>query len=87
MSITCKFCHTSISSGATVCTGCQAEVEYGADAKQAIYAGLAMGLLTSAPMDWSGMAFIVGFIIGCALLIYLQRNRINIKRAYKWKER
>lgn len=87
MGITCTFCHTSISSGATVCTGCQAEVEYGPDFKQAGYAGLAVGLITSAPMDWSGVAFILGFFIGFGFLVYRQKDRINIKRAYKWKER
>ena len=87
MGITCRFCHTQISNGATVCTGCQAEVEYGPDFKVAAFAGLALGLLMSSSRNWSGTAFIVGFVAGFGLVAYRQKDRINIKRAYKWKKR
>jgi len=84
----CPHCRTEVPSGATVCTGCQAEVEYGPP-KEAF-----MALLVIAAMlgGWLGSATnsVVGWIVFAAVLVAgsvacfkVCANRVSFKRMYK----
>lgn len=64
----CPHCHTAVPKGATVCTGCQAEVEYGTPGT------LVVLLLVVALFGGYGVATklesaIAGWVVGIALLI------------------
>jgi hypothetical protein len=85
---TCPHCHTQVPHGAKVCTGCQAEVEYGAPKEAlmavfvvAIIAGVYLGNRTSAIMGWITFGvLLVGGCIGCFKVF---ANRVNFKRIYR----
>ena len=81
----CPFCHASVPHGATVCRGCQAEVEYGPPQAAIIgvlllaaFAGWFIGSSTHAIAGWITLVILaVAGVIGCAKIF---KNRVNFKR-------
>ena len=81
----CPHCHTDVPRGARVCTGCQAEVEYGPPSA-------AFGLLVLAsaffsyqvgqPVGW--WLFLGMLVIGSVSLTKLYAKRVVFKRGYRW---
>jgi hypothetical protein len=82
----CPHCHTRVSHGAKVCTGCQAEVEYGSPAWAIIFLFLIaviIGLFTRNSILGGWIIFwaiLVGGGFACSKLF---TNRISFKRIYK----
>lgn len=91
--ITCPHCRGSVPWGATVCRGCQAEIEYGTPTvATVILVGFIVfiGYQTSAvlPETMSYIGWIVGiggFIAGRLLLSKKFINRVYFKRIYNTK--
>ena len=88
MGITCPHCHSNISEGATVCTGCQAEVGYGAPGSSyilalfiAMYLGWVAGNKTMSEIGWG--VFVVVFIGGIIAMNKIFKNRVKINRVYR----
>ncbi|WP_156521191.1 hypothetical protein [Halothiobacillus diazotrophicus] len=84
----CPHCRTEVPQGANVCTGCQAEIEYGTPNAAFIAVFLAAALLggwigtnVNSTVGWIAFAIIlVGGLIGCFKLF---TNRVSFKRIYK----
>ena len=88
MEIICPHCHNEIPQGASVCRGCQAEVEYGAPGSSyvlalfiAIYLGWFVGNKTMSEIGWA--IFIAAFVGGIVLMNKIFKNRIKINRVYR----
>lgn len=88
--VICPHCRTDVPYGARVCTGCQAEAEYGTPPAAILFA-----ILASAFIGWKAGASthqIVGWIVFIALLIgaiygctRIFKDRVNFKRIYRTK--
>ncbi|HEY0232785.1 MAG TPA: hypothetical protein VGC55_16170 [Dokdonella sp.] len=84
----CPHCHTSVPTGATVCTGCQAEVEYGAPSAALVLVILVAGFIaysaghaTHVAIGWAVFVVIAGGgLYGCSQLF---KNRVSFKRIYR----
>lgn len=83
----CPHCHGSIPSGATVCRGCQAEVEYGAPWWANIGAVVLGVLAWAAVFDFSSkLGAALGVVVAIALLFFMNwafRKRVVFKRIYR----
>ncbi|MCE2594425.1 hypothetical protein K6Y31_06320 [Motilimonas cestriensis] len=88
--LTCPHCHNSVPRGATVCSGCQAEVEYGSPQAMFIIiliiaaaAGIKVGIWFSSA-SWLGWVVAVAVVIGGMVVSgRLFKDRVNFKRVYK----
>jgi len=86
--VVCPHCHTNVPHGAKVCTGRQAEVEYGAPAGALLVAiiasgffGLKAGTATYPVVGWIVFGVLTaGSLYACYRIF---KNRINFKRIYK----
>jgi hypothetical protein len=87
----CSHCRTEVPRGATVCTGCQSEVEYGPEKG---YFGAALLAAAFAgyqahrhlPESMSVGSWIVGVLVFVGLSALIQKafgNRVVFKRVYK----
>lgn len=86
--IQCPHCHAEVSRGASVCQGCQAEVEYGIPRAAIVFV-----LLVSIFAAWyvgSSTLEIVGWVVFVVLLVAglfgcnrIFRERISFKRIYR----
>lgn len=87
----CSHCRTGVPRGATVCTGCQAEVEYGPEKG---YFGAALLAAAFAgyqahrvlPDSLSVGSWIIGVLVFAGLSALIQKafgNRVVFKRVYK----
>ena len=85
----CPHCHTEVPFGATVCTGCQAEVEYGTPGILVLLllvAGLFGGYFASTKFGSSTVGWAVGIAIvvgGGFLFSKLFASRTEFTRQYK----
>lgn len=91
--LVCPHCRNNVPGGATVCSGCQAEIEYGAPnvaflVLLVVSAGL--GVKTSQVVS-DGLSFLgwgVGigvFIAGAVLITKMFGDRVVFKRIYRTK--
>ncbi len=85
----CPHCHTNVPNGATVCTGCQAEVEYGAPRFAVGVVAVASGLLGIQSATWTSIN-LVGWIVGLLALVAggtliakLFAGRVVFRRYYR----
>jgi len=84
----CPHCHTSVPLGASVCTGCQAEVEYGTPSGATVlvliiagFVGYSAGHASYSAVGWLIFAALAGGgMYACSNLF---KNRINFKRVYR----
>jgi hypothetical protein len=85
--ISCPHCHGEIPKGATVCRGCQAEIEYGAPWWANIGAVLVGAWAWASTIRYSpNVAIGVGIVVAIALLFFVSwvfRKRIVIRRVYR----
>lgn len=89
--LTCTHCRTGVPRGATVCTGCQAEVEYGPEKGFFGAALLVAGIAgyqahQHLPESLSVGGWIVGAVVFVALSVLIQKvfgERVVFKRVYK----
>lgn len=87
---TCPHCHGSVSRGASVCRGCQAEVEYGAP-KASFIVAFFLSLFLSAKAaeilpDWIAVSvFIISMTVGIFGATHLFKDRVIFKRMYRSK--
>lgn len=86
--LTCPHCHGNVPRGATVCRGCQAEVEYGTPRLLfgvLMLVALVLGVQVDNAMGSTlGWAAGVGIAIGSAVLLNrLFANRVIFKRRYR----
>jgi ribosomal protein L40E len=82
----CPHCHTKVPRGAKVCTGCQAEVEYGTPLWALIFVLLIatiIGLFTRNSIFGGWVIFTVILIGGGVGCFKLFAKRINFKRFYR----
>lgn len=87
----CPHCHGSVSHGAKVCRGCQAEIEYGAPGFTFVVLliiSIYLGFKTSnaLPESMSFLCWITGvsvFAGGSFLLAHIFEHRVNFKRIYR----
>jgi hypothetical protein len=86
----CPHCHTNVPHGARVCTGCQAEIEYGTPLAAFLIAFLASGFLgwkigaaTYPVLGWIlfGVLLAGGWYVSWRIF----KDRINFKRIYRTK--
>ena len=91
--LTCPHCLGSVPRGATVCRGCQAEIEYGASMfvlVMLLVFAIFMGVLTASMLP-EALSF-VGWIVGIGSL-YVggkrigeeYKDRVEFKRVYRTK--
>lgn len=91
--LVCPHCHNTVSHGASVCRGCQAEVEYGTPRIVFIVllvVSVVMGFKTteSVSPSFSFLGWVVGvgfFVAGIVLLTKFFADRVNFKRIYRTK--
>lgn len=89
----CPHCRNNVPRGATVCSGCQAEIEYGAPPIVfliSLVVSFAMGMETSriVPESLSFLSWVVGvgiFVAGLVGAARIFRNRVIFKRIYRTK--
>ncbi|BBP01657.1 hypothetical protein [Sulfuriferula nivalis] len=82
----CPHCHTEVPHGATVCRGCQAEVEYGVPGGVLIFlliVAIIAGIATRNMMLGGWILFIIILIGGGITFNKLFSNRISFKRHYR----
>lgn len=87
----CPHCHGHVSRGASVCRGCQAEIEYGppkwaygACLVIAAIAGIKCYTLLPASVNWIGAVVGIAVFFGaghCANKLFI--DRVNFQRIYK----
>ena len=78
MVITCPHCHTQVSFGAHVCTGCQAEVYYGPPKAMRTLLTLTALFLAFFVGFWTN--FIIGVIVFAAVKFGGWRYLLNVYR-------
>jgi hypothetical protein len=82
----CPHCRTEVPHGASVCTGCQAEVEYGTPfwAFAAVFVVAAiLGVAVGGTAGWIVFAILLAAgLVGCSKVF---ANRVSFKRIYKTK--
>jgi hypothetical protein len=84
----CPHCRTEVPHGANVCTGCQAEIEYGTPNSAflavfiaATFLGAWIGANSNSVVGWiTFVVILVGGVFGCYKLF---ANRVDFKRIYK----
>jgi hypothetical protein len=87
--IKCPHCHTTVPRGATVCTGCQAEVEYGTPGTMIVLlliAGLFGGYVAGTKFGNSTVGWVAGIgvvLAGGLLFSKLFAGRTKFIREYK----
>lgn len=87
----CTHCRTGVPRGATVCTGCQAEVEYGPEKSYfgaALLAAAFVGYQVHLhlPESLSVGGWVVGVLVFAGLSVLIQKmfgDRVVFKRVYK----
>lgn len=87
----CPHCHNNVPHGASVCRGCQAEVEYGAPGKWYVWLFIACvfggGMLSSkVPPSLREIAigsWLVTFPAGAWLIFKSCKDRVIFKRSYR----
>lgn len=85
----CPFCHTSVPHGATVCTGCHAELEYGPPNVYfvvAAIAGIFLGVKLSDATGISGLGWAAGvatFVGGSLWVNKMFAHRVVFRRVSK----
>lgn len=84
----CPHCRTRVPHGANVCTGCQAEVEYGAPPAAVlavlIIAGVVGFWVGSHTMTWLGWTtFVVALLVGIGGCFSMFEHRVYFKRIYR----
>ncbi len=91
--MTCPHCRTSVHVGASVCTGCQAEVDYGTPRFVMILIPIAAFFLTgqianllSIDANWLGWTIFALLVVGGGFgAKKLFKNRKSFKRVYNTK--
>lgn len=91
--LTCPHCHNNVPHGASVCRGCQAEVQYGAPLSwyvMAAFSGLLLGawledLLPKNLTFLSGAVSLLAIVYGIIKIKKLTKDRIVFKRMYRTK--
>ena len=91
--LVCPPCRGTIPRSASVCSGCQAEIEYGAPSFAFLVAAVVSAVLGFkisgvVPHSLSFLSWVVGigcFVSGSVLLGKMFRNRVNFKRIYRTK--
>lgn len=91
--LSCPHCRGNVPRGATVCRGCQAEIEYGVPPPAYLVVAIVSGIVgfkTSSivPESLSFLGWVVGigaFIGGSLLMSKFFGDRVNFKRIYKTK--
>lgn len=91
--IVCPHCRGTVPRGATVCRGCQAEIEYGAPGAAflvLLVVSVFVGIKTASvvPESLSFLGWLVGIAIligGGVLLNNMFADRVNFKRIYRTK--
>lgn len=91
--LVCPHCRGTVPRGASVCRGCQAEIEYGTPSFAflvAIIVSVVLGFKTSGvvPEGLSFLGWVVGigcFIAANVLMGKVFGNRVNFKRIYRTK--
>ncbi|MDP1970592.1 MAG: hypothetical protein Q8K42_06610, partial [Methylobacter sp.] len=89
--LACPHCRGTVPRGASVCRGCQAEVEYGAPTFAILFVAIVsavLGVKTSGavPESLSFLSWVVGvgcFVAGSLLLRKIFKDRVNFKRIYR----
>ncbi len=89
--LVCPHCHGEVPRGATVCRGCQAEIEYGSPPAAFLVIAIAsafLGFKTSGivPESLHFLAWVIGigaFVVGCVLLNKMFGDRVIFKRNYR----
>ncbi|MBL1321039.1 MAG: hypothetical protein COA63_008280 [Methylophaga sp.] len=84
----CPHCHETVSIGATVCKGCQAEIEYGTPIfivliifLISVFLGVAASDLGNSYLGWGvGVVVLVSLFVGSEKIF---SNRVKFKRIYK----
>lgn len=85
----CPHCHTHVPRGARVCTGCQAEVEYGASPALCyliLAASIGIGYGFSQAINNIVLGAAVGvtvLVIGCVFIYRRYSERVSFKRVYR----
>jgi hypothetical protein len=89
--LTCPHCHTDVPRGASVCTGCQAELKYG-PSKTLVFFSLVLAAIagvkvaTALPPAMSIAGWIVGITVFGALYMLVTKvykDRVIFKRIYR----
>jgi uncharacterized membrane protein HdeD (DUF308 family) len=91
--LVCPHCRGNVQHGATVCRGCQAEIEYGVPPVAFLILAVACVFLgykitTVLPNSLSFLAWVAGigcFIGGCVFLVKTFGDRVEFKRIYRTK--
>lgn len=93
--LVCSHCRTDVPRGASVCTGCQAEVEYGSPGSlyvaalaAAAFVGFEASRVLPESMRLAGWG-IVGVIAFAALCFAIEKacaNRVVFKRIYRTRK-
>jgi hypothetical protein len=89
--LTCPHCHNNVPNGASVCRGCQAEVEYGAPGKWYIWlfivciisGGMLSSKLPSSIKEFGVGSWLVTFPLGAWLIFKSSKDRVIFKRPYR----
>lgn len=84
----CPHCRSEVPRGATVCRGCQAEIEYGSPKEAAVLvmilagaAGLYLGNTIYSLVGW--IAFVLLLIFGVKFFRTAYKHRVVFKRVYR----
>lgn len=91
--LVCPHCRGNVQHGATVCRGCQAEIEYGVPPVAYIVlvvvcAFVGYKISTVVSSSFSFLAWVVGigcFVAGAIALSKMFGDRVNFKRIYRTK--
>jgi hypothetical protein len=91
--LVCPHCRNNVPRGATVCSGCQAEIEYGApNAAFLVLLVVSAGLgikasgVVSDSLSFLGWGVGIGvFIAGAVLITNMFGDRVVFKRIYRTK--
>lgn len=84
----CPHCRTKVPSGATVCTGCQAEVSYGVPGGAILAVLIISAWIALAFCGWTSLGLVVFFVLvflGGFLCFRVFKNRVSLKRIYRTK--
>lgn len=89
--LVCPHCRESVPRGATVCRGCQAEIEYGAPSAlyfilliASVFAGVKISGVVPASLSLLGWPAGITVLVGAgALLRRMFADRASFKRIYK----
>lgn len=81
----CPHCHTQVPDGASVCRGCQAELQYGPP-PGLVGATIVIPILIGIFSDTGNFGFFLGIAVAAAGAIFLKRkmkDRVVFRRRYR----